>query len=159
MRWAIAMMLGVCLMLGAPMAAQAFTPEAPPALVESIEREAKEAAERHQQDVAQQEREAQERAAKEAQQHETEAKARQAAEEAEREREVAQSVVCVVPALKGDSIARARQALLHSHCKLGRVSKPPRSHGALVVLKQSAPHGKKLPREAVIAVTLGPRPH
>jgi hypothetical protein len=47
-------------------------------------------------------------------------------EHAEHEAQEAQrriTVQCVVPSLKGDSLARARRALLHAHCKLGKVSR------------------------------------
>ncbi|HYB22919.1 MAG TPA: hypothetical protein VED41_03920 [Solirubrobacteraceae bacterium] len=103
----------------------------------------------------QREKEHEEQMAKEA--------ARHAAEEAEtlkrREEEAAQQAAahlkmpaCVVPALKGDTLAVARRALAAAHCRLGIVHRPERQHGTLHVRRQSARAGKRLPDDAHIAL-------
>ena len=57
---------------------------------------------------------------------------------------------CVVPALKGDSLSKARRALSKAHCKLGKISKPRKHRGALVVTAQSVRAGRKSAKEAVV---------
>jgi hypothetical protein len=70
----------------------------------------------------------------------------------------AQPIVhCVVPSLKGDSLSRAKQVLLHANCKLGKVHKHRGAHGTLVVTGQSPAHGKRLAQGAAIGVALGAR--
>ncbi|MFI5004671.1 MAG: hypothetical protein ACHQE6_06625 [Solirubrobacterales bacterium] len=64
---------------------------------------------------------------------------------------------CIVPSLKGDTLSAARHALAKAHCCLGKVSRPARHHGALLVIRQTSPHGKKLPGGAPVAVTLAAR--
>jgi hypothetical protein len=66
---------------------------------------------------------------------------------------------CVVPSLKGDSLRRARGALLRAHCRLGKVSRSRGVHGALVVIRQSPAHGRKLSQGSPVAVTLGSGKH
>jgi hypothetical protein len=66
--------------------------------------------------------------------------------------------VCVVPALKGDTLNAARRALAKVHCRLGKVNRPRHRRGALVVTKQAPGRGKTLRGEAAVAVTLAPRP-
>jgi hypothetical protein len=97
-----------------------------------------------------QEREAEELPLKEAQRKEAE---EQEAERKARDTPLAQ---CVVPVLKGRSLNGARSALHKAHCSLGTVTKPGSRHGALVVIQQSAKHGKKLHAGIGVAVTLGP---
>ncbi len=65
---------------------------------------------------------------------------------------------CVVPSLKGDSLTQARRALDRAHCSLGKLSEPRRYHGPLVVVKQSAQSGRRLPADASVALILN-RPH
>ena len=62
---------------------------------------------------------------------------------------------CVVPALKGHSLTRARVMLRHAHCRLGAVKQSAGAHGALVVTQQSPRHGRNLPKGTPVAVTLG----
>jgi hypothetical protein len=59
---------------------------------------------------------------------------------------------CVVPALKGDTLAVARRSLTVAHCRLGVVHRPPRSHGALHVSRQSARPEKRLANDARVAL-------
>jgi hypothetical protein len=83
-------------------------------------------------------------------------------EHAEHEAQEAQRRItarCVVPPLKGDSLARARRALLHAHCKLGKVSRGRGAHGATVVTGQAPAQGKKLGQGAAVAVTVDSRKH
>jgi hypothetical protein len=103
-------------------------------------------------------REAHEQAEREAK----EAQLRLAVERAEREAAEAKAaeskptvVECVVPSLIGHSRSAAQRALAKAHCKLGKVTKLRGGHGALVVIRQSAEHGKKLPDGARIAIELG----
>jgi hypothetical protein len=99
------------------------------------------------------EREFWERVAREAQGH-------QEREHAEREVQEAKRTIragCLVPSLKGDSLRRARWALRHAHCTLGRVSTRRGAHGALVVIRQSPARGFSLNRGAAVALTLGSR--
>jgi hypothetical protein len=65
---------------------------------------------------------------------------------------------CVVPSLKGDSLAKARSVLRKAHCRLGKVSRPGgRYQGDLVVIRQRIAHGRRLPNHTPVAVTLGVR--
>jgi hypothetical protein len=68
---------------------------------------------------------------------------------------------CVVPKLKGKSLAKAKSALKAAHCKLGTVRKPkPRPHhhlGRLVVVRQSIKAGAHKPAGTRIGVRLGPK--
>lgn len=72
------------------------------------------------------------------------------------EREAGKPPACVVPSLKGDTLAVARRALVKAHCRLGRVSHTHRG-SALRVISQGTQHGKRLPAGASIAVALGSR--
>jgi hypothetical protein len=62
---------------------------------------------------------------------------------------------CVVPALTGDTLKAARQAIHKAHCRLGRVREPHRHQGMLVVVGQSLRRGMKRASETVIDVTMG----
>lgn len=65
---------------------------------------------------------------------------------------------CVVPSLRGSSLNAAKRVLRRAKCKLGRVSRPARAaHGALLVMRQSQPRGRKLPAGTPVAVTLAAR--
>jgi hypothetical protein len=66
--------------------------------------------------------------------------------------------VCVVPSLNGDTLSVARRAIEKANCRLGRVSRPHRHRGALVVTGQAPRHGRKLAAGAAIALTLGSTP-
>ena len=76
---------------------------------------------------------------------------------ATRRREEAKHPACTVPALKGDTLSAARRALLKVHCRLGRVSRPRRRRGQLVVTRQSPQRGRTLPAGAAVTVTFAPR--
>jgi hypothetical protein len=62
---------------------------------------------------------------------------------------------CVVPDLRGDRLRVARAAILRAHCRLGRVRRPRRYRGALVVTGQSPSHGTKLLTAGTVTLTLG----
>jgi hypothetical protein len=62
---------------------------------------------------------------------------------------------CVVPSLVGRSRGAAQRALAEAHCTLGKVTKLRGGHGVLVVVGQSAKHGRKLPGGARVAIELG----
>jgi len=65
---------------------------------------------------------------------------------------------CIVPSLKGDPLGKARRALSKARCALGKVTMPRDAHGStLVVIEQSAKHGKTLPGGARIGVALARR--
>jgi hypothetical protein len=91
---------------------------------------------------------AEQRAKEQAEQQAREAAARRAAK--------SKRPTCTVPALKGDTLDAARRALLKVHCRLGRVTRPSRDHGPLVVTRQTPRRGT-LPAGAAVAVTLAPR--
>jgi hypothetical protein len=59
---------------------------------------------------------------------------------------------CVVPKLKGDTLAAARRALTAAHCRLGTVHRPSLQHGTLRVRRQSARVGKHLANDARVAL-------
>ncbi|MHB1808471.1 MAG: hypothetical protein ACYCU0_04160 [Solirubrobacteraceae bacterium] len=65
---------------------------------------------------------------------------------------------CVVPAVKGDSLAKARRLLRRAHCALGTVRRTRRrKSAALVVVSQQVGAGKRRARNTKIAVRLGTR--
>jgi hypothetical protein len=80
-----------------------------------------------------------------------------APERHEHEEQGAEHPACLVPALKGDTLAVAGRALAKAHCRLGKVTRPAHRRTALIVARQSARHGKWLPGGAAVAVTLAPR--
>jgi hypothetical protein len=65
------------------------------------------------------------------------------------------AITCGVPRLKGDSLTRARAALVRNHCSVGHVTRPRKSQRKLVVVAQSHSPGTKLPRGAAVALKLG----
>jgi len=71
-------------------------------------------------------------------------------------REAGKQPACVVPSLKGDTLAAARRALVKVHCRLGKVSRSRGHHKTLVVAGQSVKSGETLADGAAIAVKLGP---
>jgi hypothetical protein len=79
--------------------------------------------------------------------------AKEAAERSAKEHEV--HPACVVPRLKGDSLRVAGHALRSAHCGLGVVIVPRVPRGQLVVVRQSAPTGKKLAAGSRVGLTLG----
>jgi hypothetical protein len=134
-----------------------------PWVLEGAEREAREAprlgAEEEAKAKEEAERPGKEAAARAAKEREIrEAGERAGREAAERERVAKQAsvAVCLVPSLKGDSLAAARSALSKAHCKLGRVTPPPRGHGRHVVTRQGLRAGSKHPAGTPVAVSLGP---
>jgi hypothetical protein len=94
-------------------------------------------------------REAGERAGREATERETKMKEAEKAAAARLAR-------CVVPKLKGDSLAAARTALGKAHCSLGKVSRPRARQRKLVVSMQSLRAGRQLVKGTTVAVKLGP---
>ncbi len=123
--------------------------------------EAAERTVREQREREHEEQEHEEQKAKEAASH--------AAEEAQalkrREEEAAHQVAvhpkmnppCVVPALKGDTLAVARRTLAAAHCRLGIVHRPAHQHGALHVRRQSSRAGKRLAYDAHVALWIEAR--
>jgi hypothetical protein len=67
------------------------------------------------------------------------------------------SIGCLVPSLKGDTLAAARTALSRAHCKLGRVRRPHTAHATLVIVRQARPAGDRLSDGTAVAVRLGVR--
>lgn len=62
---------------------------------------------------------------------------------------------CVVPALKGDTLAAAQHKLAGAHCRLGIVHRRTHRHGALRVTRQGTPAGKRIGSGAHIALWMG----
>jgi hypothetical protein len=62
------------------------------------------------------------------------------------------SAACVVPRLKGTSLARARKLIKRGHCAVGRITR--RSAGATLVRAQSPKAGTALPKGARIHLSL-----
>jgi hypothetical protein len=133
-----------------------------PPYVTSLSREAEEAALRWAEGAPA--REAERQAAKRREEEERaarrralqEASEREGREQVERESALqARRVRCIVPDLKGDSLARARRALKKAHCSLGAV-RGSRRGLRLVVRAQGTGAGRKLASGAAVAVTLGP---
>lgn len=163
--------LAVLLLLAAPAGACAYTMEVTQAEMEAAGRSAQEAVERHEKELeakAAEERKATEERKTSEERSQREAAERQQHEEAERakaqhEEETGQAgeaaataKQCVVPALKGDTLMQARQALRRAYCKLGRVTAPPHGHGRHVVTRQGLRAASKHPAGTAVAVTLGP---
>lgn len=66
-------------------------------------------------------------------------------------------VRCIVPKLKGKTLAKARKLLVRNHCRLGKVTKRKRHgkhHGKYKVISQKPRAGKVLPKGARIALLL-----
>ncbi len=63
---------------------------------------------------------------------------------------------CTLPSLKGDTLSTARRVVARAHCRLGRVSRPHRYRGALIVTGQSPGRGRKLADGTAVSVRLGP---
>lgn len=174
MRLRLVVCAASCLLLAVPVAAGAYSAEGSKPVEETLEREAKEAAERRANEKTAEQQakenvEHKEREAKVAEERKT-AEERQAAtaeqrrheeiEHAEAEgerkgREAADSQ-CLVPSLTGDSLGQARKALRAAHCKLGHVTWPPRGHGRHVVRRQNLRAGSKHAAGTAVAVTLAP---
>ncbi len=65
------------------------------------------------------------------------------------------AVHCVVPALRGHSLAWTRRALGRARCSLGKVRRAQTGHGALVVVRQDVRRGTSLRDGAAVGVVLG----
>lgn len=63
--------------------------------------------------------------------------------------------MCVVPALKGDTLAVARRALAAAHCRLGVVHRALHHNGRLRVTRQSARARERLADNARVALWIG----
>jgi len=70
---------------------------------------------------------------------------------------VAQSARCVVPRLRGRSVAQARKALAHSKCRLGLVLRARGARGRLVVSSQRPSAGTRRPAGTRVAVRVRPK--
>ena len=66
---------------------------------------------------------------------------------------------CKVPGVKGDTLRVALRAIEHAHCRLGRVRRPSRSGGPLMVTEQTPHRGMTLRNEAPVMLVLGPARH
>jgi hypothetical protein len=62
---------------------------------------------------------------------------------------------CVVPALVGDTLSRAKHALARAHCAVSRITEPPGARLHLVVTSQSPRPGRHEPAGSRVALTLG----
>jgi hypothetical protein len=65
---------------------------------------------------------------------------------------------CVVPALRGQTLKAARRSLARAHCRIGRISRPRRARGVLVVVRQTPPRHRHLAAGTAVSVTLARRP-
>jgi hypothetical protein len=63
---------------------------------------------------------------------------------------------CRVPKLHARSLTSARRALRRVHCVLGKVTRPTRHRGHLVVVAQSIHAGRAVPDGTPVALKLGP---
>jgi cytochrome c peroxidase len=70
---------------------------------------------------------------------------------------VAQKTRCVVPRLRGRTVARARLTLRRSECGLGLVLRPRHARGRLVISSQRPSAGAKRPAGTRVAVRLRPK--
>jgi hypothetical protein len=67
---------------------------------------------------------------------------------------VAQNARCVVPRLRGRTVAHARRLLARSKCRLGLVLQPRRARGRLVVSSQRPAAGTRRPTGTRVAVRM-----
>jgi hypothetical protein len=128
-------------------------------VIEGAERAAKETPRIEAEEVARK-KEAEERPVKEAaeraaKEHAIWEAGERAGKEAAERAALAHAPRCVVPRLKGDSLAAARRALGAAHCRLGRLSEPRHHRGRIVVVKQSVRRGSRLAGGSRVALTLG----
>ncbi len=65
---------------------------------------------------------------------------------------------CVVPKLAKKTLGQAKSALAAAHCALGKVTKPKKAKGALVVKSSSPGAGATLPAGGKVDLKLGPKP-
>ncbi len=66
---------------------------------------------------------------------------------------------CLVPRLKGQSLAQARSALAKAHCALGAVAKPKQKAGALIVSSSKPGAGAALAAGAKVELRLQAKPN
>jgi hypothetical protein len=87
------------------------------------------------------------------------AAAKTAAEEAARQAaaQLRAHPSCVVPALKGDTLAAARHVLAAAHCRVGPVHGSVRHHDSLRVIRQGARPGKRLANDARVTLWVAAR--
>jgi hypothetical protein len=79
---------------------------------------------------------------------------------ARKQEEYAAHFDCVVPVLRGDTLAAARRALSDAHCRLDRVRRPRHPHrGTLVVTRQTRRPGERLAPEAEVSIVLAVDAH
>ena len=64
---------------------------------------------------------------------------------------------CVVPRLRGKTLAAARRALGRAHCRLGRVSRAQSAARPGRVIRQGKRAGRRLPKGSAVAVVLARR--
>jgi len=141
---------------GCPVPSEPYKPEIPPwvgnTAAEGAARELAAAqAEQRQAAIEREEQQARAaalRSAEEAALHQREAEAQESEPPAHPEQK------CVVPALRGLTLSAARRALGKAHCRLGRITRPARHNSAVVIVEQSARHGKRLPAQAAVSVKL-----
>jgi hypothetical protein len=65
---------------------------------------------------------------------------------------------CIVPKLKGLALGKAKSALTKAHCKAGKVSKPKKAKGPLVVKSSKPPAGTVLAAGSKVNLKLAPKP-
>jgi hypothetical protein len=65
---------------------------------------------------------------------------------------------CIVPKLAGKTLAQAKTALSKAHCALGKITKPKKAKGALVVKSTSPAAGKVLAANTKVSLKLAPKP-
>jgi hypothetical protein len=134
---------------------ESYRPGISLAAIESGERAAAETL-RMQRELEARERETKERVAREAAEIATrERQVREADERAARAEAALARRECVVPRLKGDSLPAAVRGLVRAHCSLGHLTRPKGERGALVVVRQGSPVGKRLAPGRRVALTLG----
>ncbi len=133
-----------------------YEPEIPEWAIDLSEEESAQVVKEYEAKQRQVAREREERQAAEAAKLAAEAAALKSQEEALASAHTAPaSPICVVPSVRGDALSVARRAISKAHCRLGRVIRPHRHRGALIVIGQTPRHGRKLVGETAIEVALG----
>jgi predicted Zn-dependent protease len=150
--------IGVLVWLAAPAGACAYTVETPKWSEEFNNQEAKEATRKAEERKAAEEHKAAEEQKAREEQSQHLASERQQGEEAPQQPGEA-APQCVVPALKGDTLTAARQALRQAHCKLGHVSSPHHAHGVLVVTRQGIRADGEHPVGTAVTLAFAPARH
>jgi hypothetical protein len=65
------------------------------------------------------------------------------------------AIMCVVPKLRGKTLAQAKRLLRRAHCTLGSVTRPAKPKHTLVVVSQKPDAKKTLPSGAKVRLRLG----